>query len=73
MDGLEFALSYTPLTYVLCVYNDKQEMIVGIKPDGSVEYGPGYTTTEQSARDFWEILGRTYPTYVNETFVKAGA
>ena len=69
----EITISRRPLTYVICIYNDNQELVVAVKPDGSVEFGPGYTTTEQAARDFWQILGRTYPIYVNETVVKAGA
>lgn len=34
------------------------DLIVAIRPDGSVEFGPGYTTLDEASRRFWEHMGR---------------
>ena len=71
MDGIELT---QPATYwVVALYNEKSEMIFGVKLDGSVEFGPGFTTKDEAAREFWKLLGRHYLIYVNETYIKAGA
>jgi hypothetical protein len=41
--------------YTLYVTNDKQQMVVGLLADGSLEFGEGYTP-EDAAKRFWEAL-----------------
>jgi hypothetical protein len=49
------------VVYVIQLTNEKSEMIVGVKPDGSIEFGPGFTTVDQASKTFWETLGKAYP------------
>lgn len=44
-------------TYVICITGTDGKMLAGIKPDGTIEYGPTYTP-DQAARTFWEAMGK---------------
>ena len=52
--------------YVITIYKPGDlDMIVGVRQDGSVEYGEGFTA-EPAAREFWTAVGNAYP----EMFIK---
>jgi hypothetical protein len=40
--------------WALQIHNDKG-FVVGIRPDGSVEYGEGFTKDE-AAKEFWDAI-----------------
>ena len=40
---------------------EKDVEVFTMQPDGSVKFGPGFTTTEAAARTFWEALGELNP------------
>lgn len=42
------------------LHGPNNEMVVGIREDGSVEFGPTYTADEAS-RAFWTTMGRAMP------------
>ena len=44
----------------LQINGSHSEMLVAIKPDGTIKYGPDYTPDE-AARAFWEALGTRSP------------
>jgi hypothetical protein len=35
--------------------------LLTILPDGTIERGPAFTTTNQASLEFWEILSKTFP------------
>lgn len=43
----------------ITIYNKSNELVVALKYDGSVEYGPGFTTNEAAGRVLWEAIGRS--------------
>lgn len=47
-------------TYYPLVFGTEKGMLVTVKLDGSVEYGPGFTTNEETAKLFWEQMGKQY-------------
>lgn len=49
-----------PDSSCIVICNPANEMVVTIRYDGSVEYGPGFTTDEDACRLFWEAMGRTF-------------
>lgn len=54
------SISYTKPEFLfrLCTSFAPGDLIVAIRPDGSVEFGPGYTTLDEASRRFWEHIGR---------------
>ena len=47
-------------TSAIVIMNPSGDLVVSVKYDGSVEYGPGFTTKEAATRQFWETMGRTF-------------
>ena len=43
----------------ITIHNKSNELVVALKHDGSVEYGPGFTTNEAAGRVLWEAIGRS--------------
>lgn len=58
VDGLYSFTNQKPdyLIQIMAWPYENGEMLVGIKPDGQIEYGPNYTPDE-AARRFWEAIG----------------
>jgi hypothetical protein len=56
----ELEIIQAPPTNILCIHGEGGEPIVTIKPNGTVEFGEGYTPTE-AARIFWEALAWAMP------------
>jgi len=47
-----------PATYDAILIQDRSgQMVVRIDQDGRTHFGPGYTSTEMTARIFWEAIG----------------
>ncbi len=53
-----------PEDSALDVRNGDQKLVVTIRYDGSVEFGEGYGPNAETAKEFWQILGRAFPTFV---------
>lgn len=51
-----YAANIVAPTYVICISGTDGKMLAGIKPDGSIEYGPNYAPDE-AARTFWRAIG----------------
>ncbi len=49
-----------PLVNVLTIHGVGHEMLVTLRPDGTLEYGPNYHPDE-AARLFWEAIAYAYP------------
>ena len=47
--------------------DDGYETLVKIFPDGRVEHGPSFTTTDQASRDFWKALTDGFPSFKKAT------
>lgn len=45
---------------LVVLVNSDQQLVVTLKGDGRVEFGPGFTTNEEAARLFWECVGKWY-------------
>lgn len=43
--------------FVLALRADDGELVVGIRPDGSIERGPHYQP-DTAAREFWDAVSR---------------
>lgn len=50
----------SPVTWAILMHND-DKMVVGIKCDGKVEFGPGFDAGDEVAILFWESLGKNLP------------
>jgi hypothetical protein len=44
-------------TYIFVLGGVGDEMIFGMKPDGSVDFGPAFTTKDEAATEFIKFLG----------------
>lgn len=61
-DDISFASTSTIETtyFTLMICGKDGHMIVGIKPDGQIDYGPGYDPDE-AAKAFWQAMVRNQP------------
>jgi hypothetical protein len=39
------------------------EMLVEIYPDGTMKFGPGFTTEDEASLEFWRILAEAFPAF----------
>jgi hypothetical protein len=39
------------------------EMLVEIYPDGTMKFGPGFTTKDEASLEFWRILAEAFPAF----------
>ena len=65
--ALEVTGTYPP--YTLEILDAESRTVVAVKRDGSVQYGPGYTTDQAASRKFWEAVGHAFaksPTWDRE-------
>lgn len=56
----EFTLSSPAAPRIQIMSEDQRTPLVTIHPNGTLEYGPGYTPDE-AARTFWDALRRLMP------------
>lgn len=48
--------SYYPLVYT----DHVNGMLFTVHHDGSIEFGPAFTTNDEAAKQFWQAMGRQY-------------
>lgn len=49
-----------PLYWIFQIHGPDGSMLVGLHPDGSLEYGPGYDP-DDAAKVFWQAMTRHSP------------
>ena len=50
--------------FAIAICADSGEFVVGIRRDGSVKYGLGFTA-DPAAREFWAALSKSFPGVFN--------
>jgi hypothetical protein len=52
-----------PTTLTLAV---GQGILVTIHPDGRIDRGPAFTTTDQASLDFWRVIDEAFPRFLEQ-------